>query len=370
VADGGLFELQNLQSDCGDDLKSRRGDVQRRGEVAMKILILILGLLATPAFGQYTIGQWTTSVTVAVATAATPTFSPVAGTYSSAQTVTISTATTLAVLCYTTDGSTPTETANLCSGGTTATYSTPITVSTTKTVKAIATLAGYTDSSVGSAAYTISGGGHSFALVHSPTLCGTASSFVNPITCTIPSTVAGNSVLIFYSFISAATLPTSYSPAATCVPTPGNGSTNSFTGLCIISNVSGGVTSVSIIPSNNYTSSSVMAVEVSGLVTSSPVDTSVGVTAPLSNSAGASSTGSVTPSNANDVIIGYAGEAGTGLVSVGSGFTVIGESSVYSAAPTWAEYKVVSSTGTYPGSINQSVNFSIFDSGTVALKLQ
>jgi hypothetical protein len=223
---------------------------------------------------------------------------------------------------------------------------------------------------VGSAAYTISGGGHSFALVHSPTLCGTASSFVNPITCTIPSTVAGNSVLIFYSFISAATLPTSYSPAATCVPTPGNGSTNSFTGLCIISNVSGGVTSVSIIPSNNYTSSSVMAVEVSGLVTSSPVDTSVGVTAPLSNSAGASSTGSVTPSNANDVIIGYAGEAGTGLVSVGSGFTVIGESSVFSSAPTWAEYKVVSSTGTYPGSINQSVNFSIFDSGTVALKLQ
>jgi hypothetical protein len=214
------------------------------------------------------------------------------------------------------------------------------------------------------------GGGHSFALVHSPTLCGTASNFVNPITCTIPSTVAGNSVLIFYSFNPSAALPTSYSPAATCVPTPGNGSSAWFTGLCIISNVSGGVTSVSIIPSNNYTSSSVMAVEVSGLVTSSPVDTSVGVTASLSNYAGASSTGSVTPSNANDVIIGYAGEQGTGLVSVGSGFTVIGESSVYSTAPTWAEYKVVSSTGTYPGSINQSVNFSVFNSGTVALKLQ
>jgi hypothetical protein len=333
----------------------------------MKILILILGLLATPAFGQYTIGQWTTSVTVAVATAATPTFSPVAGTYSSAQTVTIS-ASTGGVICYNTTGSPATNGTTGCTTGTL--YTGTVSVASTETLYAVAGGTGYMDSAVGSAAYTISGGGHSFAFVHSPTLCGTASSFVNPITCTIPSTVAGNSVLIFYSFISAATLPTSYSPAATCVPTPGNGSTNSFTGLCIISNVSGGVTSVSIIPSNNYTSSSVMAVEVSGLVTSSPVDTSVGVTAPLSNSAGASSTGSVTPSNANDVIIGYAGEAGTGLVSVGSGFTVIGESSVFSSAPIWAEYKVVSSTGTYPGSINQSVNFSIFDSGTVALKLQ
>ena len=124
----------------------------------MKRLILILGLLAAPAFGQYTIGQWTaaTAGTGGSSTAATPTFSPVAGTYSSTRTVTISTATGGAVLCYTTDGTTPTETANLCSGGTTATYSTPITVSTTQTVKAIATLAGYTDSSVGSALYTIS----------------------------------------------------------------------------------------------------------------------------------------------------------------------------------------------------------------------
>ena len=90
------------------------------------------------------------------AKASAPTFSPVAGTYSSTQTVTISTATVGAVLCYTTDGSTPTESGNLCSGGTTATYSTPITVSTTQTVKALGTLATYTDSAVGTALYTIS----------------------------------------------------------------------------------------------------------------------------------------------------------------------------------------------------------------------
>ena len=41
---------------------------------------------------------------------ATPTFSPAAGTYSSAQTVTISTTTGGATIRYTTDGTTPSET--------------------------------------------------------------------------------------------------------------------------------------------------------------------------------------------------------------------------------------------------------------------
>ena len=43
-------------------------------------------------------------------TDATPTFSPGAGTYSSTQSVTISTVTSGATLCYTTDGTTPTAT--------------------------------------------------------------------------------------------------------------------------------------------------------------------------------------------------------------------------------------------------------------------
>lgn len=92
---------------------------------------------------------------------ATPTFSPGAGTYSSTQSVTISTVTALAVLCYTTDGTTPTESGNLCSGGTTQTYTTPVSVASSLTLKAIGTLATYTDSTVGSAAYTISASGYS-----------------------------------------------------------------------------------------------------------------------------------------------------------------------------------------------------------------
>jgi uncharacterized repeat protein (TIGR03803 family) len=72
----------------------------------------------------------------------------VAGTYSAAQSVTISTTTSGATIRYTTDGSTPTESAGTL-------YSSAVTVSATETLKAIAYAAGYSDSTVGSAAYTI-----------------------------------------------------------------------------------------------------------------------------------------------------------------------------------------------------------------------
>jgi len=85
-------------------------------------------------------------------TVASPTFSPTAGTYTSTQSVTISTSTSGASIRYTTDGSTPNETAGTL-------YSSPVSVSANTTIKAIAYKSGMTDSSVSSATYTISGGG-------------------------------------------------------------------------------------------------------------------------------------------------------------------------------------------------------------------
>ncbi|HTB81244.1 MAG TPA: chitobiase/beta-hexosaminidase C-terminal domain-containing protein, partial [Opitutaceae bacterium] len=80
--------------------------------------------------------------------AAAPTFSPAAGTYTSAQSVTISTSTGGASIRYTTDGSTPSETAGTL-------YSGPIGISSTTTLKAIAYESGFTDSPVTSGTYTL-----------------------------------------------------------------------------------------------------------------------------------------------------------------------------------------------------------------------
>jgi len=89
-----------------------------------------------------------TNTTPPAQNAATPTFSPAGGTYSAAQTVTLSDSTTGAAIYYTTDGSTPTNTSTP--------YSKPFTVSATTTVNAIAAdPPNYLNSTVATATYTI-----------------------------------------------------------------------------------------------------------------------------------------------------------------------------------------------------------------------
>jgi sugar lactone lactonase YvrE len=79
-------------------------------------------------------------------TAMTPAFSPGSGTYSSSQSVAISDATPGATIYYTTDRSTPTPSSPV--------YSTPVTVSATTTINALAIAPGYANSPVASATYT------------------------------------------------------------------------------------------------------------------------------------------------------------------------------------------------------------------------
>ncbi len=77
----------------------------------------------------------------------TPTFLPVAGTYTSVQTVAILDANSAATLYYTTDGSSPTASSTP--------YTNPITVGSSETLNAIAIASGYSNSAVSSSAYTI-----------------------------------------------------------------------------------------------------------------------------------------------------------------------------------------------------------------------
>lgn len=79
--------------------------------------------------------------------AATPAFTPPAGTYTSSVSVTLSSTTPESVIYYTLDGTTPTSNSTL--------YSTPIVLSATTTIKAVAYADGMDPSSIAIAAYTI-----------------------------------------------------------------------------------------------------------------------------------------------------------------------------------------------------------------------
>jgi hypothetical protein len=86
-----------------------------------------------------------------VTQAAMPTFSPAPGSYSSAQSVTITSAASGATIYYTTNGTTPTTASTKYTG--------PVSIGSTETLKAIATAPNLTNSAVASGVYTIQSGG-------------------------------------------------------------------------------------------------------------------------------------------------------------------------------------------------------------------
>jgi hypothetical protein len=144
--------------------------------------------------GQCTVGDSDTNiVTVALKgggtpAAATPTFSPAAGTYSTAQTVTISDSTSGSTIYYTTNGTTPTTSSTQYTGA--------ITVSSTETLESIATASGYSQSAVGSAAYTINSSGTIPTL--SVSTSGTPSTYGGSVTFTATISSGPTGSITFY----------------------------------------------------------------------------------------------------------------------------------------------------------------------------
>ena len=117
------------------------------GAILVGASMTVKAIATATGYTDSAIGSAAYVITIPLPVAATPTFSPAGGTYTSTQSVTLATTTSGAAIHYTTDGSTPTASST--------TYTSAISVSATTTVKAIATATGYTSSAVGSALYTI-----------------------------------------------------------------------------------------------------------------------------------------------------------------------------------------------------------------------
>jgi hypothetical protein len=116
--------------------------------------------------------------TVPVVVVATPTMTPAPGTFDHSVAVTLASTTPGAVIHYTVDGSVPSATS--------PTYGTPITVATTTTLNAIATLSGDTPSAVATGAYTL--------MADAPTITPPGGTFSAPTPVTLATTTAGATV--------------------------------------------------------------------------------------------------------------------------------------------------------------------------------
>jgi|GEM_PF-1223043 len=140
-------------------------------------------------------------------TVATPVAAPAAGSYTSAQNVTLSTTTSGASIYYTTNGTIPTTSSTL--------YSSAISISTTTTLKAIAVKSGMNNSAVMTALYTITIPG----TVATPVAAPAAGNYTSAQSITLSTTTSGASIYYTTNGTTPTTSSTLYTSAISILTT-------------------------------------------------------------------------------------------------------------------------------------------------------
>ena len=128
-------------------------------------------------------GEASATFTIALPTVATPTITPAGGSFSGPVSVTLTSATSGATIRYTTNGTTPTNTAA------STLYGGAFTVSATSTVKARAFATNMQDSGEASATFTIA-----LPTVATPTITPAGGSFSGPVSVTLASATSGATI--------------------------------------------------------------------------------------------------------------------------------------------------------------------------------
>ena len=154
------------------------------GPIAVAASETVNAIATASGYSNSTVASASYSITP-LSAAATPTFTPTAGSYTGAQSVSISDATPGATIYYTVNGATPTAASTPYSGA--------ITVSATETIKAIAIASGFSNSAIASAAYTI----NALPMAATPSFSPVSGSYATAQSVTIGDATPG--VTIFYT---------------------------------------------------------------------------------------------------------------------------------------------------------------------------
>jgi hypothetical protein len=156
---------------------------QYTGPIAVGSTETLQAIAVAPGAANSGVASAAYTINLSLPTASMPTFSPVGGTYTSAQSVTISDATSGATIYYTTNGTTPTMSSTQYTG--------PVSVNSTETLQAIAVAPGYSNSAVASAAYTVTS---SLPSVSTPTFSPTAGAYTSAQLVTLSDTTSGATI--------------------------------------------------------------------------------------------------------------------------------------------------------------------------------